>query len=51
MAGIPEITIGETIADAEDPRPLPVIAVEEPALGMTIGVNSLAAGRASRATG
>ena len=40
LAGIPEITIGETIADAEDPRPLPVIAVEEPALGMTIGVNN-----------
>ena len=40
LAGIPEITIGETIADLDDPRPLPVIAVEEPALGMTIGVNS-----------
>jgi GTP-binding protein len=40
LAGIPEITIGETIADAEDPRPLPVIAVEEPALGMTVGVNT-----------
>ena len=40
VAGIPEITIGETIADPEDPRPLPVIAVEEPALGMTIGINA-----------
>jgi GTP-binding protein len=40
LAGIPGITIGETIADLEDPRPLPVIAVEEPALGMTVGVNS-----------
>ncbi len=40
VAGIPEITIGETIADPEDPRPLPVIAVEEPALGMTIGINT-----------
>ena len=40
LAGIPGITIGETIADPDDPRPLPVIAVEEPALGMTIGVNS-----------
>jgi GTP-binding protein len=40
LSGIPEITIGETIADLADPRPLPVIAVEEPALGMTIGVNS-----------
>jgi GTP-binding protein len=39
LAGIPGITIGETIADPDDPRPLPVIAVEEPALGMTVGVN------------
>ena len=40
LAGIPEITIGETIADPADPRPLPVIAVDEPALGMTIGINT-----------
>jgi GTP-binding protein len=40
IAGIPEITIGETIADPDDPRPLPVIAVEEPALGMTVGINT-----------
>ncbi|HVD57310.1 MAG TPA: translational GTPase TypA [Thermoleophilaceae bacterium] len=40
LAGIPDITIGETIADLDDPRPLPAIAVEEPALGMTVGVNS-----------
>jgi GTP-binding protein len=40
LAGIPEITIGDTIADADDPRPLPAIAVEEPALGMTIGINT-----------
>jgi GTP-binding protein len=40
LAGIPEITIGETIADPADPRPLPVIAVEEPALGMTVGINT-----------
>jgi GTP-binding protein len=40
LAGIPEITIGETVADPDDPRPLPVIAVEEPALGMTIGINT-----------
>jgi GTP-binding protein len=40
LAGIPAITIGETIADLDDPRPLPVIAVEEPALGMTVGVNN-----------
>jgi GTP-binding protein len=40
LAGIPEITIGETISDPDDPRPLPLIAVEEPALGMTVGINS-----------
>ena len=40
LAGIPEITIGETIADPADPRALPVIAIDEPALGVTIGVNS-----------
>jgi GTP-binding protein len=40
LAGIPEITIGDTIADADDPRPLPAIAIEEPALGMTIGINT-----------
>ena len=40
LAGIPEITIGETIADPDDPTPLPVIAVEEPALGVTIGINT-----------
>jgi GTP-binding protein len=40
IAGIPEITIGETIADPEDPEPLPLIAIDEPALGMTIGINS-----------
>jgi GTP-binding protein TypA/BipA len=40
IAGIPEITIGETIADPDDPRPLPLIAVDEPALGMTVGINT-----------
>jgi GTP-binding protein len=40
LAGIPDITIGETIADLDDPRQLPAIAVEEPALGMTVGVNT-----------
>jgi GTP-binding protein len=39
VAGIPEITIGETLADAEDPRPLPVITVDEPSLSVTIGIN------------
>jgi GTP-binding protein len=40
VAGIAEVTIGETLADAEDPRPLPVITVDEPSLSVTIGVNT-----------
>jgi GTP-binding protein len=40
LAGLPEVTIGETIADAETPEPLPLIHVDEPALGMTVGVNN-----------
>jgi GTP-binding protein len=40
VAGIPEITIGETLADADDPSPLPVITVDEPSLSVTIGINT-----------
>jgi GTP-binding protein len=40
VAGIPEVTIGETLADPNDPRPLPVIGVDEPSLAMTIGINT-----------
>jgi GTP-binding protein len=40
IAGIPEIMIGDTLADAEDPRPLPRITVDEPAISMTIGTNT-----------
>ncbi|GAA0215132.1 translational GTPase TypA [Saccharothrix mutabilis subsp. mutabilis] len=40
IAGIPEITIGDTLADAENPEPLPRITVDEPAISMTIGVNT-----------
>jgi GTP-binding protein len=40
VAGIPEITIGDTLADADDPRPLPVITVDEPSLSVTIGINT-----------
>jgi len=40
VAGIPEITIGETLADPEDPRPLPVISVDDPSISMTIGINT-----------
>jgi GTP-binding protein len=40
VAGIDDITIGETLADPDDARPLPVISVDEPSLSMTIGVNT-----------
>ena len=40
VAGIEEITIGETLADPDDPRPLPVMTIDEPSLSMTIGINT-----------
>ncbi len=40
IAGIPEITIGETLADLENPKPLPLITVDEPSISMTIGINT-----------
>jgi GTP-binding protein len=40
VAGISDIMIGETLADVDDPRPLPLITVDEPAISMTIGVNT-----------
>ena len=40
IAGIPEITIGETLADPENPIPLPVITIDEPSISMTIGINT-----------
>jgi GTP-binding protein len=40
IAGIPEITIGETLADPENPVALPVITVDEPSISMTIGINT-----------
>ncbi len=40
VAGLPEVTIGETLADPDDPRPLPVITIDEPSLAVTIGVNT-----------
>lgn len=40
VAGIPDITIGETLTDPEDPRPLPVITVDEPSISVTIGTNT-----------
>ncbi|ERJ45174.1 translational GTPase TypA [Corynebacterium pseudodiphtheriticum] len=40
ISGIPEIMIGDTVADPESPKALPRIAVDEPAISMTIGVNT-----------
>ncbi|MET0144048.1 MAG: translational GTPase TypA [Ilumatobacteraceae bacterium] len=40
VAGIPDITIGETLADPDDPRPLPVIHIDDPSLSMTVGINT-----------
>jgi GTP-binding protein len=40
LAGLPDVTIGETIADPTDPRPLPVTVVDEPSLSVTIGINT-----------
>ena len=40
VAGIAEVTIGDTLADPDDPRPLPRITVDEPAIAMTIGTNT-----------
>ena len=40
VAGMPDVTIGETLADEEDARPLPVIHIDEPSLSATIGINT-----------
>jgi GTP-binding protein len=40
IAGIPDIMIGDTLADPEDSRPLPVITIDEPSISMTIGINT-----------
>ncbi len=40
IAGIPEIMIGETLSDPNDPKPLPLIHVDEPSISMTIGINT-----------
>ncbi|MEI7549888.1 MAG: translational GTPase TypA [Actinomycetes bacterium] len=40
VAGIEEITLGETLADAENPIALPLITVDEPSISMTIGINT-----------
>jgi GTP-binding protein len=40
VAGLADVTIGETLADPDDPRPLPVLTVDEPSLSVTIGINT-----------
>src|SRR5262249_44006115 len=40
VAGIADVTIGETLADVDDPRPLPPLMIDEPSLSMTIGINT-----------
>jgi GTP-binding protein len=40
VAGISEIMIGDTLADVDDPRPLPVITIDDPSISMTVGVNT-----------
>ncbi|MCQ9368408.1 translational GTPase TypA [Brevibacterium sp. 50QC2O2] len=40
IAGIPEIMIGDTITDLEDPRPMPPITIDDPAISMTVGINT-----------
>ncbi|CAN5618600.1 translational GTPase TypA [soil metagenome] len=40
IAGLPDVTIGETLADPDDPRPLAAIHIDEPSLSMTIGLNT-----------
>ena len=40
VAGIETITLGETLADPENPYPLPLITVDEPSISMTIGINT-----------
>ncbi|MEZ5246230.1 MAG: translational GTPase TypA [Acidimicrobiales bacterium] len=40
VSGIDNVTIGETLADPDDPRPFPAITVDEPTLSMTLGVNT-----------
>jgi GTP-binding protein len=40
VAGLPDVTIGETLADPDDPRPLPVISVDEPSLSIVVGINT-----------
>ena len=50
VAGFPDINLGDTLSDPEDPRPLPLFTIDEPSISMTIGINtSPLAGKSARA--
>ncbi|MEK7590539.1 MAG: GTP-binding protein, partial [Patescibacteria group bacterium] len=40
IAGIPDVSIGETLTDIQNPQPLPIIKIDEPTIKMTFGVNT-----------
>jgi GTP-binding protein len=40
LAGLGDVTVGETVTDPGDPRPLPVVSIDEPSLSMRLGVNT-----------
>ena len=40
VAGLGDVTVGETVADPDDPRPLPLVTIDEPSLSMQFGVNT-----------
>src|SRR3954468_14946586 len=48
VAGLAEVTIGETLADPEDPRPLPVLHVDDPSISAVIGLNTSPPRRSAR---
>ena len=48
IAGLDEVMIGETIADPDDPQPLPLIVIDEPSLSVTVAINTEPARRAQR---
>lgn len=50
VAGFPDINLGDTLSDPEDPRPLPLFTIDEPSISMTIGINtSPLAGKSAKA--
>ena len=40
IAGLGDVTVGETVTDPDDPRPLPVVSIDEPSISMRFGVNT-----------